>query len=346
MVDLGELELWNVAPAVHAVVGAQAVFNVVGRLRSPATVESLSYRLNGGDERPVAFRRVGSRSKRLVRPGDFNIDTILVEELHEENVLTMRLGRSRRPVWEEEIVFPVRWFDAGASVFRLDLENANRAQEVGQIVDGRWRLLGDEHGRRCLELGGDDAGYDRIITFGDRHWTDGYEVHARLCVRHWTSELSHGAGLAFKWNAHRQGDGNELPEEWTSGVAWYFSESPGLTIRMGANARKDASGRWIGEQILAERALSPRRLRFARLTRYLWPTRHFFSQLRTGRTHEFRLRMEPRRWVLSTTPDGGGTAPVQVECIDPPRLIERGSVGVIAHGCALRLYELEVRPLS
>jgi hypothetical protein len=37
---------------------------------------------------------------------------------------------------------------------------------------------------------------------------------------------------------------------------------------------------------------------------------------------------------------------VQIECIDPPQLIERGSLGVIAHGCALRLYGLEVRPLS
>lgn len=345
MFDLEELELWNVAPGVVSIAGAQSIFNVVGRLRLPSTVESMSYCLNGSDAKRVVFQAGGSGAKRLVGLGDFNIDTILAEELREENRLTIRVQRHRRPLWETDVEFPVRWFRNDAPLLRLDLENAKEAQEVGQIVDGRWHLTHDES-RPFLEIAAGDAGYDRTIIFGDRNWTDGYEVRARLCVVAWAPGISQGAGLAFKWNSHRQGDGRDLPEEWSSGVAWYFSESPGLTIRVGASARKDVSGRWLGESVLAERTLTPWRRGLSRWARRMWPARHLFSQIRAGRTYEFRLQVEPRRYALSMEAIGVAAAPVELEIVDPPQLIAGGSIGVIAHGCALRLYRLEIRPLS
>src|SRR5690606_18388724 len=104
------------------------------------------------------------------------------------------------------------------------------AEEVGQVVEGPWRVATDPSGRRCLEVAPDGAGYDRIILFGSKGWTSGYEVLAR--IRPTRILGRHNLGLVYRWNPHEQGDGRRLPTTWSAGLALYRSYRPsGLKLR-------------------------------------------------------------------------------------------------------------------
>ena len=86
------IEVWNLTPGGPAHRESQAIFNVVGRVANPEQVEQFSYRLNGGAETPVVFRRSADYDDgRLFRQGDFNIDTIRSSELRAENRMTLEL---------------------------------------------------------------------------------------------------------------------------------------------------------------------------------------------------------------------------------------------------------------
>jgi hypothetical protein len=58
--------------------------------------------------------------------------------------------------------------------YRIDWSKVRSAQDVLQIVDGKWRW--DASGIRPVELG-----YDRILSVGDVRWTD-YQVTVQLTV--------------------------------------------------------------------------------------------------------------------------------------------------------------------
>lgn len=339
------MELWNISADAECLAGAQSIFNVVGRVDRYATLKRLTYSLNGGADVPVAVQGVGTNSKRLARPGDFNIDTIGVEELRDTNRLRLRLHEEDGRVSEVEQDFRVRLIDAGPPIWSLNLRQAQMPQEAAQIVDGRWRL-GIEDGRPYLGIAQEDAGYDRVLLVGHRDWTSGYEVRARFRVDAWTRSISQGVGGAFKWNPHRRGDGSQLPEEWSSGVAWAFSESPGLTIRVGVDAAKDAGGRWRGESVIAEGSLSAGRAALSRLSRRLAPTVYAFPQIVPGIEYGYHLTLDRRALALTIWEVRRAQPPPQVVAPYPPELLPRGSVGWIAHHCAVRVYELSVAPLD
>jgi hypothetical protein len=339
------VELWNVGEDTECLAGAQSIFNIVGRVGSFTRGQHLTYSLNGGPVKDVAVQGIVS-AKRLARVGDFNIDTIDVGDLRETNDLRLFLHDAAGSVTEISHRFAVRFIPSMPPSWRLDLRHAVRPPEVAQIVDGNWRLGREPDGRGYLAIAPEDAGYDRALLVGHRHWAGGYEVRARLLVERWMPGISQGIGCAFHWNAHRGGAGTELPDEWSSGVAWAFSDSPGLTIRVGLNARKDESGRWSGETIMAEKTLVRARATLSRLSRRFVPTSYLFPQIAAGVEYGYHLTVERKRLALTMWDAARPQPAPQVVADEPPAILTHGCVGVIAHHCAMKLYELSVTPLA
>jgi hypothetical protein len=215
MYDSKDLEVWNLTPGGIAVFGAQKIFNVVGRAHSQGGQAILEYALNSGPKRPV---NIGN-SPRMSRAGDFNIDTIDIADLRDENVLDLYVS-SGSGTSHHSIPFSARPIALGSPRFDLEFNRVSNIEEIGQVIDGRWLVSKDEDGAPCLEIRPEDAGYDRLIGFGRHDWTAGYEVNARIVVTRWTKRGYFNAGLTFKWNPHLRGDGTNLPTQWSTGLAY------------------------------------------------------------------------------------------------------------------------------
>lgn len=337
------IEVWNLTPGGPAHRESQEIFNVVGRVANPEQVEQFSYRLNGGAETPIVFRRSADYDDgRLFRQGDFNIDTIRSPELRAENRITLKLR-----IGSEEVVRDIEFRCAEPSRpeprFHLDLEDVSSTEEVGQVIDGNWRVGVDQVGKPCVEIRKEDAGYDRILLFGRGEWTTGYEVTARLAPTAWTSKY-HNLGLVFKWNPHSQGNGLVLPTRWNTGLGYYCSYSPGLRLRFGTDVHVDDRGTKVGDHVLAEAHYSRWRRWCYRVINEKGRRRLPISQLPAGRQFRFRLIVDPSRYALTVWRVDRPEPPPQLVTERVDERLSQGAVGVIALCCAVRVYEFDVAP--
>jgi hypothetical protein len=354
MYESEQLEIWNLTPHVKTMVGAQPIFNVVGRLKLPQSVSSFSYRLNDGPERQIVFNKTSQRMGRLQRQGDFNIDTIQTTDLRVKNRLVFRIVHFGSCDFEETIDFPTTadQYDNHQPRFCLDLNQVQYPQQVGEIVDGRWLVAGPEDGPACLEVTKTEAGYDRIVLFGRHTWTTAYEINARLMVTRWTA-ANHNVGLLFKWNPHLQGDGSQLPTKWSTGLAYYVSDY-GLQIRYGVNVHRNEKGEKIGSYVLAEKPLARWRHQAWKLHRRLLTStrkparllsRRPIAQVEAGIPYRFRAVIHPRLHTLTVWKEQDSEPSPQLVVEQPTEWLPQGAVGFIAHKCAARLYEYEVAPV-
>jgi hypothetical protein len=346
MIETDQLEVWNLTRGLVARSGAVDIFNIVGRLKEPRSVASFSYSLNGGPETPVFFVARSSSSGRLRDAGDFSIDTIGLRDLEAENVLRLRIVREGGAEHEEQIRFRHRRFEQGAPRFRLDLDGIDAAEQVGQVVEGPWRVRADALGSRSLEVVPAEAGYDRIILFGREDWTTGYEVTTRLTVTRITGH--HNIGVIFKWNPHGQGDGATLPTTWSTGLGYYcsYGRQSGLRLRFGVQVHIDEAGRKQGEHLLAHGPLTSRRrvmvnhvMDRMRLTRKA-------TELRLHREYRFRVRVDPRQYALTVWQAGTPEPAPQLLVPDPVERLAAGAVGILAYNVGVQVHEFEVEPLE
>lgn len=345
MIETEDFEIWNLTRDGAARSGAVDIFNIVGRVKAPTAVKRFSYRLNGHPDRQIFFTSDGSRTGRLRCPGDFNIDTIALSDLGPDNLLRVRTVREGSGERQEDIRFRLREFDQREPRFRLDLAGVGAVEEVGQVVEGPWRIGTDPRGRRCLEVAPQDAGYDRIILFGREDWTSGYEVRARLAVTRITGH--HNVGIVFKWNPHERGDGTYLPRTWSTGLGYYtsYGDRPGIRIRFGVNVHHDTSGKRHGAYLLASRPLTTgRRVLINKLMRKTRLSRAA-TELRLDRDYGFRLRVGGRRYALTVWKADTPEPSPQLLVDDAIDRLPRGSVGILAYQVGVRLYEFEVSPL-
>ena len=341
-----DLQVWNLSQGGRAGVGAQDVFNVLGRLADPDDVESFSYRLNGSDARRIHFRDGNDDGKgRLARLGDFSIDTLRTSELQDENRMELRVERRSGGEVNHRIDFAAERVGDHDKRFRLELDGADSVEEVGQVVEGAWEIARDERGVPCLQVRRDEAGYDRIILFGRSDWTTGYEVTATLEPTEWTSGF-HNFGLLFKWNTHHVGDGTCLPTTWSTGLGYYCSYTPGLRLRFGTDVHVDETGRKLGDHVLREEPYSWLRYRAWRIANGRFRRGWKLPQFPAGRRYRYRLRIDPARYELTAWRDGAREPAPQVVVEEPVEHLEHGAVGVIALDCAVRVHGLEVCPIE
>ena len=209
----------------------QTAINILGNVSDSNGVSSLSYTLNGGT--PVNLSR-GPDSRRLLSPGDFNIDintsslnngsnTVVItatNSLNETSTATVTVQYSAGNIWPAN--YSINW-SAGSSI-----------QSVAQVVDGHWTLSGGTVHPTYL-------GYDRLLGIGDRTWSD-YEVTVPITIHNidssgfaWPS-LGPGVGLLFRWTGHTD---NPIPG-WQpktgylpfGAIGWYSWDNAGGGVRL------------------------------------------------------------------------------------------------------------------
>lgn len=360
MYQADELEIWNLTPGVPLFNRAQRIFNIVGNLKHPQKIARFSYSLNQSSDRAIFFKDLNNSSGRLQRLGDFNIDTIKVEELKSNNRIVFRLVHKDLTEKKYEIDFPCKSYNSTSWKFRLDLEKIDYPEQVGQFIDGKWRVKRDKNGESCLEISKQDAGHDRIILFGHHEWTHGYEITARLCITDLTDWM-HNLGILFKWNQHLQGDGTWLPTQWSTGLGYYCSYSPGLRIRFGVDVHFDAQGTKVGDYVLQEYPLSFYRYflgkilqkllvgKIGRISRKLLGksiySKLFISQISLNKHYCFRLLIAPEKYALTVWEYGKIEPSPQLIATKPVDRLPQGAVGIIAHQCGMRVYDFQVNPI-
>ena len=339
------IELWNLKDDGLVRADLQHIFNIVGHVNRPEEVKSLSYTLNGGKEVPIFFKRATTDSGRLERFGDFNVDTISIDDLADSNEIVFvgrsTLGRINR----KRFNFSIRNNLSATNNFKLELTGVSSAQEVGQIVDGRWIVGGEDEGDRFLEIRASDSGLDRIMLLGPSNVGLDYRVKARLGVTSWTAPL-HNVGLLFKWNDHLKGDGRSLPTQWTTGLAYYYSQCEGIRLRVGKNVHIADSGRKVGDHVLCETHLSWWKCQVNRLLAKMRLRHHFLPQIVPGRQYHFELSITSQRNSLTVWQVGRRKPKPQLISGGTDNLIASGSVGIIAHKCGVRIYEFDYASMS
>jgi hypothetical protein len=351
------IELWNLVGGVPAKVGSQKIFNVVGCLKDATQIDKLFYSLNGKPEKLVFFNSLTNVSERMENLGDFNIDTIELEDLQPNNTLVIKALDRDSNATTYQVDFPISWFTEKSPNFKLNLERIDYPQQVGQVLEGKWSIGRDDRtGEPFLEVRPEDAGYDKIMLFGRYDWTHGYEIKARFCV---TSILedNHNCGVFFKFNPHLQGGGTCLPTNWSTGLAYYSSLSKGMRIRFGVNVYRDEQRKLHGSYILDEQILNLPlywkgkiirgiRRRLARINPNLGEVKKPMSQIVPGRQYCLKMIVDPDRYSFTVWQHGTKEPLPQAVAIKPIDRLPQGSVGIGAYQCSLRLYEYSVSPIT
>ncbi|MGH3449974.1 MAG: fibronectin type III domain-containing protein, partial [Haloechinothrix sp.] len=291
--------------------------NVHGNVKDSDGVESLTYRLNGGESKPLSM---GPNKRRLQDPGDFNVNLGWEELQSGSNVLdvtavdvggntatsTVTLIKEANPPLELPQQFA--W---SPNVSLL---------EQAQAVDGLWEIP-QANQLRTVQLG-----YDRIVALGDYlNWTD-FEVTVPVTVHaigpgH-NSQYSGAAlvGLGLRWQGHTPRDDAQLPWGWwpTGAFAWHRFYDGGGRYELRGNDN--------------------------------YPVRHTTQPLKLGTTYTFKVRVEtlasatrysfkwweqekaePSAWGLQIDEDAGPAA---------------GSVALIAHHVDTTIGAVTVAPLT
>jgi hypothetical protein len=342
MYESNELEVWNLTPGGTAIFGAQKIFNIVGRVRHNNKILTLHYSLNKGPRNPV---NIGN-SPRMSGPGDFGIDTIDIGDLQDENVLDLYVTGANGTS-HHSIPFFAKPISDGLPYFKLDFDDVNNVEEIGQVIDGRWLISKDAAGRPCLEIRPQDAGYDRLIGFGSRNWTTGYEINALITVTHWTARGYFNTGLTFKWNPHLRGDGTCLPAQWSTGLAYYAAKCPGLRLRFGVDVHWNSANEKVGSYVLQETHYSFWR-RWAGFVRneIFRIGNNPITQLLPLVPYRFRLVVQPEAYRLTVWEDGTPEPEPQLIVPNPTDMLPQGCVGLIGCNCAMRVFEYTVRPIN
>lgn len=339
------IELWNIHHGQTVYVGAQRIVNVLGRLSHPSSVTALNYSLNDDPPVPVVFKQPLADINRLARDGDFNIDTINRQQLRPINRLVMTAHLKDGRSSSKSVDFQVKGAPCYMSPFSLNLNQVVFPEEVGQLVDGHWKIATGEDGERCLEIERQDEGLDRIILFGPDQLCSGYRIKARLCVDQWLGP-PHSVGLLFHWQPHLQGDGTILPSQWSTGLGYYYSHCPGLRIRVGVDVHYNAQGVKEGDHVLREAILSRWRHRSNALRQCVFGNDGVVSQVVLGRQYWFHMEFKNDLYALTVWPVHRAQPRPQVVVDNPPTLLEKGAVGIIAHRCAVRVFEFAIEPSS
>lgn len=150
----------------------QPICNLLGNVcDAESDVVSLTYSLNGGPATPLSW---GPDRRRLLRPGDFNID-LPIAQLNEG--LNTVLITSKDDL--DNSSFALVNLDLTTSVVpsaggTIDWDSYTRVEDAAQVVDGKWTLSNGQ-------LSTVEQGYDRLLAFGDHRWSD-YEVEVPLVV--------------------------------------------------------------------------------------------------------------------------------------------------------------------
>ena len=186
---------------------SQRWVNVLGRVRSASSLRSLECSLNGQAFQPLS---VGPDQRRLLAPGDFNIDLEvgrLVQGANQIQIAAVDINGNHA-----SSVVAVDYASADCPLpFMIDWNQVSHIQDVAHIADGLWSITGGV-------ISPIEVGYDRLLTLGDMRWRD-YEVTVPItvhginggCYAH--PSVHAGVGVVMRWKGHSEWE----PDTYASG---------------------------------------------------------------------------------------------------------------------------------
>ena len=182
---------------------AQPDFNLMGSVAEPKTLLALQYALN--DQTPVELNFRGYR--RLAVDGHFNAEIPIASLRSGPNTIEVE-GRFADGVVARQVVTLMRLAGASPLPLWIDWSTTADPQDVGQYVDGHWRL--GERGLRTAHMG-----YDRLFLIGDETWQD-YQITAEVTVHEVSPETGplsggNGLGVVLRFAGHMVGGARRFP---------------------------------------------------------------------------------------------------------------------------------------
>jgi hypothetical protein len=195
----------------------------------------------------------------------------------------------------------------------------------------------------CIKISEETAGWDRIILFGPDNIKSNFEVLVKLSVEKWVGN-PHGVGILFHWQDHMQGNGLNLPPEWNTSLAWYYTFSKGLQIKYGINSKitELASKYYFSNRSLRKlfRVLLNRGNGKKFRSSDLQLGSPYFMKLRAeGEKYLFKIWQSTRKepdWLVTAK---DSTARRGVTAKDSTA--RRGAVGINAHRAAVNVYSFQ-----
>jgi len=194
------IQIWYGDDQTFGAIGVpQRDINILGNVSHPSGISSLSYSLNGGATRALS---VGPDTRRLNRPGDFNVDLRYAQVGIGSNSLVITAvattGESAQTTVTVRDASSTSWPFPYTVAWSTDQSLTDSAQ----VVDGKWAIQGG--GLRTLE-----PSYDRGVAIGDTSWTD-YEVTAEVTVSGIDSTSAAfsptsggpAVGMLLRWEGH------------------------------------------------------------------------------------------------------------------------------------------------
>lgn len=301
---------------------AQRWVNVLGNASDPESgIHRLTYRLNGGQAVELS---VGPDERRLNAPGDFNVDLDPAALRSGENTLRIEAVNDRGLITTSTVTVVYAPGQA-ALPYEINWARVGNAQDVLQIVDGKWRW--DASGIRPVE-----PGYDRMLAVGDASWTN-YQVTVPVTINGFDTGAfdqqsggEHaGVSIDLRWIGHS----NDPPRCRQPLCGWnpvgnfnkYFFMPDGQ--------------RYVGLKVKEKEAGFP-------TLRYEMPAGHTFlfkaSVQTTPQGNRYRLKVwergvepEPEGWLLESTA--------------PPGNPSHGAFALVAHHSDVTFGDIRVEPL-
>jgi hypothetical protein len=325
------ITVWYSAAQTFGTMGIpQRYVNILGNVSDPSGITSLTYTLNGGANTALAM---GPDTRRLMNPGDFNIDILYRDLDFGVNVVTITARNTIGEIATSSIAVVRQSSSPWRRNYSVQFTSPKSLMDSSQVVDGRWGT--SSAGLRPLE-----PGYDRLIAIGDTTWDD-YEVTAQMTIHGIDSTdyafgpVSGGPGLGFlfRWSGHTTNPSFDPPITQPrsgylpyGGIAWYH-------WRKGYSSA--STNRW--ELLCNNLALKDENSSTAMV--YGVPY-YFKMRVRTtgtpNATYGFKVwrkgTTEPSGWMLSGNDIAG----------DPVR----GSFMILAHEVDVTITGLNVEPLG
>src|SRR5919106_3900843 len=178
-------------------------FNLMGQVEDPQELLSLQYAL--GPSIPVELNWRAYR--RVALDGHFNADIPVAALAPGANEIELEVRFRDGDVARRAVVL-TRSSGASPLPRRIEWAAVSDPQDVGQYVDGHWRL--GEHGLRTAH-----AGYDRLFLIGERSWQD-YEITAAITVHGVDPDTGpfsggNGLGVVMRFAEHLVGGTRRFP---------------------------------------------------------------------------------------------------------------------------------------
>ena len=199
-----QIEIWHgTRQRVGHLGEAQPDFNLMGRVNHPRRLLALQYTLNDSIPVELNFRAY----RRLARDGDFNADIPIAALAPGINTVEVRARFADRSMARQTVTLE-RLSGASPLPVRIAWSTVSDPQDVGQYVDGHWRL--GEDGLRPAHLG-----YDRMFLIGNATWQD-YQITAAIKMHNVPSRTGplsggNGLGVLLRFTGHVIGGPRRFP---------------------------------------------------------------------------------------------------------------------------------------